>query len=98
MAAGVKQTHVKGSKVDMNFLAELASQVNADKKVIEEIKKANTARHVSEIIQENNIEGFFEIICLNVYKHMKKHSDGKVPIDVILFDFEGNILARKSSE
>ena len=98
MAAGVKQTHVKGSKVDMNFLAELASEVNADKKVIEEIKKANTARHVSEIIQENNIEGFFEIICSNVYKHMKKHSDGKVPIDVILFDFEGNILARKSSE
>ena len=27
MAAGVKQTHVKGSKVDMNFLAELAKKV-----------------------------------------------------------------------
>ena len=52
----------------------------------------------SEIIQENNISGFFELICSKVYKHMKKYSDRKIPIDVILFDFEGNILARKSSE
>ena len=98
MAAGVKQTHVKGSKVDMIFLAELARKCNANESVIQEIKKANTARHVSEIIQENNIEGFFDLICGEMYKHMRKHSEEKVPIDVILFDFEGNILARKSEE
>ncbi len=95
MAAGVKQTHVKGSKVDMNFLAELAKKCNASEKTIESIKKANTARHVSEIIIENNVRGFFEEICNETYKHMRKHSEEKVPLDVILFDFEGNILARK---
>lgn len=95
MAAGVKQTHVKGSKVDMNFLAELAKKCNANEKTIESIKKANTARHVSEIIIENNVKGFFEEICNETYKHMRKHSEEKVPLDVILFDFEGNILARK---
>jgi len=98
MAAGVKQTHVKGSKVDMSFLAELARKCNANEKIIQEIKKANTARHVSEIIQENKIEGFFDLICEETYKHMRKHSEEKVPIDVVLFDFEGNILARKSEE
>ena len=98
MAAGVKQTHVKGSKVDMNFLSELAKKANANEKVIASIKKANTARHVSEIIKENNISGFFELICGETYKHMRKHSEEKVPIDVILFDFEGEILARKSQE
>lgn len=98
MAAGVKQTHVKGSKVDMNFLAEIAKKANANDKVIEEIKKANTARHVSEIIQENNIVGFFDLICSEVYRHMRNHSEEKVPIDVILFDFEGNILAREPKE
>ena len=96
MAAGVKQTHVKGSKVDMNFLSELAKQANANEEVIQSIKKANTARHVSEIIKENNITGFFELICSETYRHMRKHSEEKVPIDVILFDFEGQILARKS--
>ena len=98
MAAGVKQTHVKGSKVDMNFLAELAQKCNANESIIQNIKKANTARHVSEIIQENKIGGFFDLICTETYKHMRKHSEEKVPIDVILFDFEGNILARKSEQ
>ncbi|MCV0431793.1 cobalt-precorrin-5B (C(1))-methyltransferase [Nitrosopumilus sp.] len=98
MAAGVKQTHVKGSKVDMGFLAELAQKCNANETVIQEIKKANTARHVSEIIQENKIKGFFDLICAETYKHMRKYSEEKVPIDVILFDFEGNILARKSEQ
>jgi cobalt-precorrin-5B (C1)-methyltransferase len=98
MAAGVKQTHVKGSKVDMSFLSELAQKCNANENVIQNIKKANTARHVSEIIQENKIEGFFDLICEETYKHMRKHSDEKVPIDVILFGFDGNILARKSEQ
>ncbi len=95
MAAGVKQTHVKGSKVDMNFLAELAKKCNANERIIESIKMANTARHVSEIIIENNVNGFFKEICNETYKHMRKHSGEKVPLDVILFDFDGNILARK---
>jgi len=98
MAAGVKQTHVKGSKVDMSFLAGLATKANAEEKVIESIKKANTARHVSEIIQENNVKGFFELICSETYKHMRKYCEEKVPIDVILFDFDGKVLARKSEE
>jgi cobalt-precorrin-5B (C1)-methyltransferase len=98
MAAGVKQTHVKGSKVNMNFLAELAQKCNANESIIQDIKKANTARHVSEIIQKNKIVGFFDLICSETYKHMRKHSEEKVPIDVILFDFEGKILARKSEQ
>ena len=98
MAAGVKQTHVKGSKVDMGFLSELAQKCNANENIIQDIKKANTARHVSEIIQKNKIEGFFDLICNETYKHMRKHSEEKVVIDVILFDFEGNILARKSEQ
>ena len=96
MAAGVKQTHVKGSKVDMNFLSEIAKKADASPNVIEKIKEANTARHVSEIIQDNSIEGFFELICSETHRHMKKHSERNVSIEVILFDFDGKILARKS--
>ena len=98
MAAGVKQTHVKGSKVDMNFLAELAERSNAKETVIQSIKKANTARHVSEIIQENNVKGFFELICDETYRHMRRHSEERVPIDVILFGFDGEILARSKEQ
>jgi len=97
MATGVKQTHVKGSKVDTNFLAELGKKCGADEKIVELIRKANTARHVQDIVLENKVDGFFVQVCLHVYNQMRKHSEEKVPIEVILFDFDGNILGRHSS-
>jgi len=96
MAAGVKQTHVKGSKVDMNFLAELAKSCNANEQLVDCIKKANSARHVLEIIKEHNLDEFFKKICEKVYEHMRNNSEKKVLLEVILFDFDGKILSRYS--
>ena len=64
MGMGVKQTHVKGSKVDMEFLAELAQRCNASSDTIQEIKKANTARHVFEIVSAKNLKGYFDSCLL----------------------------------
>ena len=94
MAMGVKQTHVKGSKVDMQFLSELAQKCNAKNETIEEIKKANTARHVYEIVIKENIKGFFDAVCLEVYNQLRKHSEAKFELDVIMFDFDGKIIGR----
>lgn len=96
MAAGVKQTHVKGSKIDMNFLGKIAEECGASDTIIDEIHKANTARHVLEIIKENQVSGFFNKICEEVHKQMRKHSEEKVNLEIILFDFDGEILSRKS--
>ena len=82
----------------MSFLAGLAKQSNASDEVVATVRRANTARHVLEIIQENKVEGFFDLICSNVHKHMREHSNNDVLIDVMLFDFDGNILARKTTQ
>ncbi|HXG14386.1 MAG TPA: cobalt-precorrin-5B (C(1))-methyltransferase [Candidatus Nitrosotenuis sp.] len=94
IAMGVKQTHVKGSKVDMEFLAKTALNCGAPDEVIKQIKSANTARHAQEIVAKGNVKGFFSEICTQVYKQMRAHSDNKVEIEVILFDFDGSILGR----
>jgi Cobalamin biosynthesis protein CbiD len=94
MATGVKQTHVKGSKVNMDFLSELAKQCKAEENIIQKIKNANTARNVQEIILEHNVVGFFDLICSEVYKQMRSHSENNIPIEIILFNFDGNVLAR----
>ena len=94
MAMGVKQTHVKGSKVDMQFLSELAQKCSAKNETIEEIKKANTARHVYEIVMKENIVGFFDTVCLEGYNQLRKHSEAKFELDVIMFDFNGKIIGR----
>ena len=96
MATGIKQTHVKGSKIDMNFLGGIARKCGANDSIIQEIHKANTARHVLEIVKANNIQGFFEKICEKVYDHLRNYSERKVSLEVIMFDFDGKILARAS--
>jgi cobalt-precorrin-5B (C1)-methyltransferase len=92
MSMGVKQTHVKGSKVDMIFLSELAKKCSATQDVLDSIKKANTARHVFEIINEKNISGYFDIICEEAHRQLGKYSDNKFEIEVIMFDFDGNVV------
>jgi len=96
MAMGVKQTHVKGSKVDMEFLSNLAQKCNANAKIVVEIKKANTARRVYEIVTKEKLIGFFNMVCEEVYKQLRNHSEKKFEMDVIMFDFDGNIIGRYS--
>jgi len=94
MAMGVKQTHVKGSKVDMEFLSSIAQKCNANTKILNEIKKANTARHVYEIVIKEKLTGFFDMVCEKVYKQLRDHSEKKFEIYVIMFDFDGNVIGR----
>ncbi len=94
IASGIKQTHIRGSNVDIDFLSRLARKCNANENIISSIKNANTARHVQEIVMYNNLNTFFDEVCTNVYHQMQKHSIMKVVLDVILFDFNGNIVGR----
>jgi cobalt-precorrin-5B (C1)-methyltransferase len=94
IAMGIKQTHVAGSHVDMEFMARLAAECKATPNVVEEIKKANTARHVSEIIKKNNIVGYYDYVCKRAYEQMHDHAKGRIKIEVILFEFDGTIIGR----
>jgi cobalt-precorrin-5B (C1)-methyltransferase len=94
MGMGVKQTHVKGSKVDMEFLSWIARRCDASSDIIEEIRNANTARHVFEIVSNKNLKGYFDLICYEVHNQLRKHSENKFDIDVIMFDFDSNVIGR----
>jgi len=94
MAMGIKQTHVRGSHISMDYLANLASLCVNSENIINDIKKANTARHVSEIIIRNNIQNFFDLICKQVYIEMYNHSNKAMEIEVIMFSFEGKIIGK----
>lgn len=94
MAMGIKQTHVRGSHISIEFMANLAAKCIDSKEIINEIRKANTARHVSEIISQYNIKNFFSLICKHVYAEMYNHSNHSIEIVVIMFDFDGQICGK----
>jgi cobalt-precorrin-5B (C1)-methyltransferase len=94
MAMGIKQTHVAGSHVDMEFMARLAAECQAPPDVVEEISGANTARHVSEIIKKNKIVNYYDQVCKKVHEQMRAHAKGQLKVEVILFEFDGMVIGR----
>jgi cobalt-precorrin-5B (C1)-methyltransferase len=94
IAMGVKQTHVRGSHINMDFMAKLAQQSNASDNVIDLIKNANTARHVSEIIDANHITGYYDILCKHAFNQLSNYSNNQLLINIIMFDFEGNVIGK----
>ena len=92
MAMGVKQTHVKGSNVDMNFLATLANRCGANNELVKKIKLANTARHVGELIDQSGLSMFYDVLCEEVYNHLSKDSPSDLHIKIILLDFTGKVI------
>ena len=96
MAMGIKQTHVAGSHVNMQFMADLASECGASQSVAEAIRSANTARHVSEILRENSVPGYFDLICKKVFEKMNEYTGGILRIKVCLFEFDGELIGSYS--
>ena len=94
MAMGVKQTHVAGSHVNMEFMANLARERGASVSVVEEIRSANTARHVSEIVNNHGIAGYFNLVCEKVHEQMVTHAGKSLDVEVIMFEFDGRVIGR----
>ncbi len=97
IAAGKMQTHAAGSEVDLHFLAELAASCGAGPEVQLLIRSANTARHFAEIAIQYGIQGVFQRICELVVANGLKQVSGRVEVECILMDFDGQMLGRASS-
>ena len=100
MADGRMMTHAAGSEVNMDLLASIAKDLGAKGATVDEIRAANTARHVLELAAREGIEGLCSAICARVVAHLTKHVDGTsgardaFAIEAILVDFTGAVLGR----
>ncbi len=94
LAQGHFQTHVAGNQVDPVFLADLALKCGADSVLLEQIRGANTARHVQELMQSANLATFFDVIARLVAEGSAEYVRGRLAVEAILFDFDGAILGR----
>ena len=91
MADGRMQTHAAGSEVNMELLANVASELGAREELCAQIRKANTARHALELCSAENI-GIASQICRRVVEHGARHAGGKLEVKAYLVDFNGVLL------
>ncbi len=94
MAKGKMQTHAAGSEVDMGLLSEIAAGAGAAPEVVEQVRKANTGRHVGEIVIAAGVAGFFDAVCARVAANAVAHLKGGMAVRVLLVDFDGKLLGK----
>ena len=94
MAAGVTMTHRAGSKVDLRFLADLATEAGATTDLSKAIKKATTGRHVMEICKAHSFTKLPGAICEKVVQSMYSYLKQGLEIHCYLVDFDGLLLAQ----
>jgi cobalt-precorrin-5B (C1)-methyltransferase len=94
MAMGVSQTHVKGSHVDLQFMAALAAECDLPANAVAEIEKANTARHAGEIVRQYSNLVFFDNLSKKVFEFLQEYSNYGLEIEIIMFEFDGTICSK----
>jgi cobalt-precorrin-5B (C1)-methyltransferase len=75
----------------MEYMAKIASICSSSPVLIRDIREANTARHVSGIIDRNRVEGFYDAICREVYSQLNDYSNGRIDLQIIMFEFDGKV-------
>jgi cobalt-precorrin-5B (C1)-methyltransferase len=94
MADGKMQTHAAGSEVNHELLAEMAAGLGASLELQQNIRAANTARHVLELCAAHGLVGITSEICRRVVEVGSGHVAGKLDLAVELVDFSGALLGR----
>ncbi len=95
IACGHLMTHVAGSQVNLAYLGSVAERAGADAETVRRVRRANTARHVQEIITTaHGVSAFFDLVCADVVVACRAHAGPAPEVRALLFDFEGALLGR----
>jgi cobalt-precorrin-5B (C1)-methyltransferase len=98
LAIGQMQTHVAGGSVDVGFLAGLAREAGAPEPLVESISRANTARHVEQLVDAAGFSHFYRHVADRATETCRAHVGGRLTVEVVLFDFDGKVLARSEAK
>jgi cobalt-precorrin-5B (C1)-methyltransferase len=94
VAQGVMMVHSKSAPVDFHFLAKVASEAGASAALVEEIKHANTASQVGDMMTEHGHYQFFEKLCDYCCFSALKEVDGGIEVETSLYTMKGKFLGK----
>ena len=100
-AQGHMTTHVAGNQVNFEFLAQACRDSQAPGGLVTAVAQANTGRHFLELCQEwENLAPVQRVVDLALQSCQDFIGDkgGAMDLEVILVDFDGQILARAQSQ
>ncbi|CAM2863814.1 cobalt-precorrin-5B (C(1))-methyltransferase [Vibrio rarus] len=93
LISGRMMTHVSGHAIDFAQLSHLAQQSNMPAPLCQDIAKANTGRHVLDLVRDHQPECFLQRLCQEAQHHAHRYVANELDIEVVLIDFDGKPLA-----
>lgn len=94
VAMGIMMVHSKSAPVDFDFLGDVASRAGANAALVEEIKNANTASQVGDMMAAQGYLSFFEQLSDNCCLAALKEVDGGIDVDTTLYTLKGEFLGK----
>ena len=92
VAQGVMMVHSKSAPVDFSFLAELAKKAGAAEELLEQIRTANTASQVGDLMAD--MPAFFENMCESCCRAALREAGGGMEIETVIITMKGSLLGR----
>ncbi|MBI3326907.1 MAG: hypothetical protein HYZ81_09415, partial [Nitrospinae bacterium] len=99
VAAGQLETHSDEGPVDFAFLSEVGAAAGLPQTLLDNIRTSTMAREVFARVKEQPAhQGFFQQLCLSAQRSLARAAQGVFPVEAVLFDFDGTMLARAGSD
>ncbi|WEG15839.1 cobalt-precorrin-5B (C(1))-methyltransferase [Alkalihalophilus pseudofirmus] len=99
VAQGVMMVHSKSAPVDFNFLANVAREAGVnDEELIEEIRGANTASQVGDLLFTKGYHEFFAILCNYCCAAGIDEVRGGMMIETSLYSMKGAFLGKAGKD
>jgi len=93
-AAGNESVHSQQSAQDFVFLGQLAQQAGAAEPLVGQVRGANTAQAVSELLAEGGIVAFPDVLCHTAWRYAASLTQNAYVLEVWLLGKLGEVLGR----
>ncbi|MCG3211471.1 MAG: Cobalt-precorrin-5B C(1)-methyltransferase [Anaerolineae bacterium] len=93
MAQGRFQTHVSEGSIDHDFLAESVRQLGVDDSLAAQVRGANTAHHVQQLLRRAGVTGLEARLAQQAAEQAGQFIGGAYSVEVLCFDLHGELLA-----
>lgn len=94
VAQGVMMVHSKSAPIDFGFLAKVAEQAGAHEELVSDIKGANTASQVGDMMSESGYHQFFDLLCSSCCEEALKEVNGDLEVDTTIYTLKGDLLGK----
>lgn len=94
VAQGVMMVHSKSAPVDFGFLAQMAEEADVPRELIEDIRGANTAAQVGDLMAVQGQTGFFRRMCELICRECAKQTTGGTDIEAVVISMKADLLGK----